>query len=242
MPTLTVIIPTQNKRESLKRAIQSVIDQSFSDWELYVVNDSVSVIESYADNRIIIISNENEAGANGSRNTGIKYSLGKYIAFLDDDDEWMPEKLTLQYELMEKEHSILSFTGKNIFINTNYKKYSFRNSYLWMLNFHNFVGTTSSVMILRDAIKLVDGFDTSLTQLQDYDLFLRLKNHGKFSGINAPLVNYYMDETDEHVSLHWWNFYKSVFRIWLKQPWIGKILFPVGILIIFSHKTKNAIN
>ena len=242
MPKITVIIPTQNKRKSLNRAVASVLNQSFIDWELYIVNDSSSAIKAYNDDRVKIIQNEDIKGANSSRNTGIKHAQGDYIAFLDDDDEWLPEKLDIQLNLMEKEQSILSFTGKNIFINSNFQKYSFRNSYLWMLNFYNFVGTTSSIIISTDIIKYVRGFDVSLSQLQDYDLFLRIKSLGTFSGINRPLINYYMDKSDDHVSINWGNFFSSAYRVWLKQGVLGKFIFPIGLLITLFQKIKNAIN
>jgi len=242
MSKITVIIPTQNRRQSLYRAVDSVLNQSFIDWELYIVNDSSSTIKAYNDDRVKIIQNEGIKGANSSRNTGIKHAQGDYIAFLDDDDEWLPEKLNIQLNLMEKEQSILSFTGKNIFINSNFKKYSFRNSYLWMLNFYNFVGTTSSIIISADIIKSVNGFDVSLPQLQDYDLFLRVKSLGTFSGVNSPLINYYMDQSDDHISINWGNFFSSAYKVWLKQGVLGKLIFPFGLLITFIQKTKNIIN
>jgi len=242
MPRITVIIPTQNRRKTLDRAVESVLNQSFIDLELYIVNDSTLVIEEYNDNRVKIIQNENIKGENGSRNTGIKNAQGDYIAFLDDDDEWLPEKLAIQLNLMEKDQSILSFTGKNIFIDSKFQKYSFRNSYLWMLNFYNFIGTTSSIIISTDIIKLVRGFDVSLSQLQDYDLFLRIKSLGTFSGINRPLINYYMDKSDDHVSINWGNFFSSAYKVWLKQGVLGKFIFPIGLLITLLQKTKNTIN
>jgi len=242
LPKITIIIPTQNNRKSLKRAVKSVINQSFIDWELYIINDSSSKIQQFNDDRVKCIQNEYLKGANGSRNSGIKYAKGDYIAFLDDDDEWLPEKLNIQFIQMEKERSILSFTGKNIFINTNFQKYSFRNSYTWMLFFYNFVGTNSSIMVSAEILKSVHGFDASLQQLQDYDLFLRVKNMGNFSGIDVPLVNYYMDKSDNHVSNNLGNFFKSSFVIWSKQGLLGKLIFPIGILSTFLQKMKNAIN
>jgi len=241
MPKITVIIPTQNKRKSLKRSVESVLNQSFIDWELYIVNDSSSPIKTYNDDRVKIIQNENINGANGSRNTGIKYAQGDYIAFLDDDDEWLPEKLDIQLNRMEKEQSILSFTGKNIFINSNFQKYSFRNSYLWRLNFYNFIGTTSSIIISADIIKSVRGFDVSLSQLQDYDLFLRIKSLGTFSGINRPLINYYIDKSDDHVSINWGNFFSSAYKVWLKQGVWDKLIFPIGLLVTLLQKIKTVI-
>ncbi|MBC8311918.1 MAG: glycosyltransferase [Candidatus Marinimicrobia bacterium] len=242
MPKITVIIPTQNRRKSLNRAIQSVLVQTFSDLELLIVNDSNSIINPIDDERAKIISNEGAKGANGSRNTGIKYAVGDYIAFLDDDDHWLSEKLFHQFNIMKKEESILSFTGKNIFRDDIFKKYSFRDSSKWMLNFYNFIGTTSTVIIKRDALQTVNGFDESISQLQDYELFLRLRRIGKFSGINRPLINYYMDTSNEHVSINWANFFSSSYKIWIKQQGISLLLFPIGILITFLQKTKNAID
>ena len=242
MPKITVIIPTQNKRESLDRAVNSILNQSFKDWELYIVNDSLSKIHQHNDDRIKYIQNEYIKGANGSRNSGIKYAKGGYIAFLDDDDEWLPKKLYIQLAQMQKEQSILSFTGKNIFYKSTFQKYSFRNSYPWMLNFYNFVGTTSSIMVSTNIIKSIHGFDPSLSQLQDYDLFLRLRKLGKFSGIDSPLINYYMDKSDKHISKNWGNFFSSSYKIWLKQKGVGLLLLPFGLLIIFFQKIKNAID
>lgn len=242
MPRVTVIIPTQNKRDSLNRAVQSVIDQSFTDWELFIINDSQTKIEPYLDSRIKIVSNESEIGANGARNTGIDFASGEYIAFLDDDDEWLQPKLEIQLEAMCSQSSILSFTGKNIYLNSKFHKYSFRDAPNWTLYLYNFVGTTSSIMVSAHIIKSLQGFDVSLQQLQDYDLLLRIKNSGSFSGINKPLVNYHMDEFDNHVSINWGKFFKSSIVIWLKQNMSGKVLFPIGILMTFIHKTKNAIN
>ena len=244
---VSVIITTYNRLELLKVAIDSVLRQTYNNIEIIIVNDGGSFlagenIPSYIDNRKIKYIYQENNGLSSARNTGIKHAQGDYIAFLDDDDEWLPEKLNIQLNLMEKEQSILSFTGKNIFINSNFKKYSFRNSYLWMLNFYNFVGTTSSIIISADIIKSVNGFDVSLPQLQDYDLFLRVKSLGTFSGVNSPLINYYMDQSDDHISINWGNFFSSAYKVWLKQGVLGKLIFPFGLLITFIQKTKNIIN
>jgi len=243
MPKITVIIPTINIKQSLDRAVQSVLKQSFLDWELYIVNDSLSPIDyEHDDPRIKVIENENKSGANGARNTGIKYASGKYIAFLDDDDEWFSEKLKFQIDLMEENQCVLSFTGKNIFYNSLLQKYSFRSSHPYMLFFYNYVGTTSSVMIVKEALLSIGGFDESLAQLQDYDLFLRLKKIGNFSGIDFPLINYYIESSEMHLSINWINFFRSAYKILLKQNGIGFLFFLIGILFTFLQKIKNAIN
>ena len=96
-PYFSVVIPLYNKEKEIKRAIDSVLNQTFRDFELIVVNDestdnSLSVVESIQDSRITIISQENK-GEFGARNTGIINSHAPYIAFLDGDDEWKPEYL-----------------------------------------------------------------------------------------------------------------------------------------------------
>ena len=99
----SVVIPLYNKEKEIKRAIDSVLNQTFQDFELIVVNDestdnSLSVVESIQDSRITIISQENK-GEFGARNTGIINSHAPYIAFLDGDDEWKPEFLETIYRL-----------------------------------------------------------------------------------------------------------------------------------------------
>ena len=240
MTKVSVIIPTQNKRNSLQRAVKSVLNQSFIDWELYIVNDSEINVKEYDDSRIKVLNNKQLKGGSAARNFGIKYAKGDYIAFLDDDDEWESEKLKIQLNKMEVDNSILSFTGKNIFYNAKFFKYSFNESnLLWILYFYNFVGTTSSIMVLSKACKSIGGFDESLSQLQDYDLYLRITKEGKFSGINKPLLNYYINTSNEHVSRNWKNFAISAYKIWLKQKGYRKILFVFGIIFTSIQKIKN---
>ena len=102
----TVVIPTHNRSNLLKRAVISVLDQTFKDFELIIVDDhstddTHSVINSFSDPRIQYMINDRKKGACGARNTGIFLSKGKWVAFLDDDDVWLPEKLKCQYELLK---------------------------------------------------------------------------------------------------------------------------------------------
>ena len=85
-------------------------------------------------------------------------------------------------------------------------------------------------------------FDPFYKLIGDYDLFLRVKNLGNFTGINRPLVNYYLDKFEDHISVNWSNFFRSSYRIWLKQGLLGKFFLPIGILITFVQKVKNLIH
>lgn len=105
-PYFSVVIPLYNKENEIKRAIDSVLNQIFQDFELIIVNDestdnSLSVVEAIQDTRIKIISQKNQ-GEYGARNTGILNSTAPYIAFLDGDDEWKPEYLETIRSLIEK--------------------------------------------------------------------------------------------------------------------------------------------
>ena len=103
MAKVSIIIPTKNRPDLLNRALSSVINQSYQNWELFIINDSDTEISiNSSDPRIQIIKNNNKSGANGARNTGINLARGEYIAFLDDDDKWLPTKLEKQIELLKR--------------------------------------------------------------------------------------------------------------------------------------------
>jgi glycosyltransferase involved in cell wall biosynthesis len=98
MALVSVIVPTYNRADTIKRAIASVQAQTFQDWELIVVDDGstddTSSVIAGLDPRMVVIRQENQ-GISGARNTGLMSSTGQYIAFLDSDDEWLPHHLEL---------------------------------------------------------------------------------------------------------------------------------------------------
>jgi glycosyltransferase involved in cell wall biosynthesis len=115
-PKISVIVPTYNRSELLPRAINSILNQTFKDFELIIVDDGSTdntkkIIEKYSENdsRIKYIYQENSGGPPRPKNTGIKIAKGNYIAFLDSDDEWLPSKLEEQikkYIENDKNHNI----------------------------------------------------------------------------------------------------------------------------------------
>ncbi|MFC6990634.1 glycosyltransferase family 2 protein [Haladaptatus sp. GCM10025707] len=95
MPTVSVVIPTYNRSEEVTHAIDSVLAQTYDDFELLVVDDGSTddteeVVTSYDDDRVKFIEHEENQGAPAARNTGIEHAEGEYVAFLDSDDEWLP--------------------------------------------------------------------------------------------------------------------------------------------------------
>lgn len=108
VPTVSIIIPTYNRAHLIERAIESVLHQTYQDFELIIIDDGSTdntddIINKFQkkDDRIIYLKHDRNKGGSAARNTGIKASRGEYIAFLDSDDEWLPEKLEKQMDFFE---------------------------------------------------------------------------------------------------------------------------------------------
>jgi len=209
-PTVSVIIPTYNRANLIGRAIQSVLNQTYKDFELIIVDDGSTdntkeVIKEFQkkDKKINYIRHEKNKGGSAARNTGIKLARGAYIAFLDSDDEWLPEKLERQIKAFEEsgsqvgviytEFAVVSTNGKSMRErNKNLRYQGLRGSILEELLISNCVGTTSTVMVKRECFKEVGGFDEALWSCQDWDLWLRLAKVYQFKYIPSFLVNVYV--------------------------------------------------
>lgn len=118
MISVSVVMPTFNSQLYVEHSINSVLQQSFQNLELLVVDggstdETLSIIHEFArvDSRIRLLNNPNDRGPAHARAAGIKYAVGMYIAFLDADDLWLPEKLTLQVEFMRKNNYRFSYTS-----------------------------------------------------------------------------------------------------------------------------------
>jgi glycosyltransferase involved in cell wall biosynthesis len=118
MPKVSAVIPTYNRAQFLERAIRSVLDQTFQDFEIVVVNDASpdegatdAVVKDFRDPRIKYFRHETNKGIGATRNTGVLNSSGEYIAFLDDDDAWLPQKLALQCRLLTTRLLWARYTG-----------------------------------------------------------------------------------------------------------------------------------
>ena len=106
MPLVSVVIPTHNRSALLKRAVESVLQQTFAALECIVVDDAsvdntAQVVQGFADERVVYVRHENNRHASAARNTGITHARGSLVAFLDDDDEWLPTKLAKQVRLIQ---------------------------------------------------------------------------------------------------------------------------------------------
>jgi glycosyltransferase involved in cell wall biosynthesis len=224
MPKVSVIIPTYNRRMALLRAIQSVLDQTFKDYEIIVVNDhSTDDTEHYLSTLQVKdlhqIHLDRNNGGGFARNQGIDRSSGDYIAFLDDDDAWEPTKLEEQMTLLSSTGAGLCHTGFNLFsengkfIRYVYIRPEFNDRFKAIMH-DNFLGGTSSIIAQSALVKAAGGFDPTLPALQDYDFFIRLlKKNPAVASIEKPLVRYYFIDRDKKVSFNYKNHMIAVRRI-----------------------------
>lgn len=155
---VSIVMPTYNDERFVKNTILSVLNQTYGDFELIIIDDkstdkTVDIIKSFSDKRIRLIINKSNQGAAFSRNVGIRCANGKYIAFLDGDDCWYPDKLKNQCEFMENNNYLFSYTDYELIDEENKKlgtyyigpsKVTFRK-FIRM----DYVGT-STVMYKRD--------------------------------------------------------------------------------------------
>ena len=202
-PLVSVVIPTYNRSHLLERALKSVINQTYSNFEVIVVDDSSSdntplVVNSFNDKRIRYIRHEKNMGAVAARNTGIGAAKADYIAFQDSDDEWMPRKLEKQMRVFASapENLGVVFTSYWLFENGE-KLYSPHESLVKhpegdmhnALLEGNFVNAPTSV-VRRECFEKA-GYFESLPRLQEWGLWLRISKYYHFRHINEPLVNAY---------------------------------------------------
>lgn len=199
MPRVSVIIPTYNRSELLVKAVASVLDQSFSDFELLVIDDcspddTRAKIEGIGDSRVAYFRNPENKGVSGSRNFGIERSRGEFIAFLDDDDEWLPGKLQRQVDILDgvSTETGLVYTGvlsvdldTGSLIETVVPRH--RGKVLDDLVFSNFI-PTSSVLVRKECFTAVGLFDESLAYGEDFDLWIRISSRYSVDYIEEPLV------------------------------------------------------
>jgi glycosyltransferase involved in cell wall biosynthesis len=210
MPTVSVIIPTYQRSHWVSEAIESVLAQTFKDYEIIVVNDgstdnTVEVLNQFQD-KIKIIEQENKGGS-AARNIAIKNSQGLYIAFLDDDDLWLPSKLEKQIALLEFNHKIgliysdmFWFNENGVFPNTKAQVSSLHLARLYWMHFLNLDSLTcpisSTVIVRRQALDEIGLFDESLTNCHDYDLWLRIGEKWLFYYLDDPLTMHRLSDTN----------------------------------------------
>jgi len=246
-PLVTVIIPTFNRASIVGRAIRSVLGQTYPNWELFVVDDASTdgterEVRRYSDERIKYIRHQQNQRVSAARNTGIRSARGEYVSFLDDDDEWLPEKLAKEVEVFR--HSDpevgLVYTGKTVYdehgrvLQVRMPKLS-GWVYDAMLDEH-FIGSPSRVTVKKQVLDRVAGFDETFVNCQDYDLWLRVAKVSKIAVAPWFLVKRYLLSDQMSGSLRniceGWEHILTKFRADMKPRTLAKHISRVAILLL----------
>jgi glycosyltransferase involved in cell wall biosynthesis len=205
-PRVSVIIPTYNRSAIMKRAIDSVLAQTFTDFEMIIVDDGSdddvkSVVDVYCDERIRYIRHEKNCGLSRARNTGIENARGFYVAFLDDDDEWLPRKLELQLDHLSRRPRVdASFTGcihwdeeSGREVDTTIpSETAAEPADLLMKN--TYLGASSSLVVKKYCFETAGCFDEALPSCEDWDMWIRLARQHRIESLDDILVKKYRSE------------------------------------------------
>jgi glycosyltransferase involved in cell wall biosynthesis len=186
---ITVVIPTHNRIEPLKLAIESVINQTYTAEEIIVVDDVSNkdvenLVNSYKKQGVKYIRNDTAKGAAGSRNIGVSHAKNELIAFLDDDDTWFLDKLDKQVACFEDKSIGLVYSPMLLVfpdLNLEYKTFPYKNTIgLSDILIENKIGGTISVVVRKDWFLSVGGFDERYRAREEYDLWIRLIRSNKY--------------------------------------------------------------
>jgi cellulose synthase/poly-beta-1,6-N-acetylglucosamine synthase-like glycosyltransferase len=203
-PIVSVVIPAYNAAQFLPATITSVQQQSFSDWELLIINDgstddTVAVIRQYQeiDHRIHLINQINQ-GVSTTRNLGVANSKGKFIAFLDADDQWLPNKLEQHLKHFQSHPRLgVSFSQVEILTPTGEPTGQVSSSRLTNLKPEHLLSenpttTTSNWVVRKEVFAQVGGFCPDMSYSEDLELLLRVMCTGdwEIAGINQVLTRY----------------------------------------------------
>lgn len=208
-PLVSVIIPTYNRGRLILNSVTSVLNQTYKNIELIVVDDcstddTEKTVKSIDDSRIKYIKLEKNSGACVARNKGIEISRGEFIAFNDSDDLWLPEKINSQLDFLYENNAEISFckmecrTPENNFIH-NFPNIEFdrKISYKDLLKYNS--ASTQTIFGKTDCFKEII-FDATMPRLQDWDEVLRLSQKYRIFYQNEILVNTFFQK--DSISTH----------------------------------------
>ena len=210
-PLVSVVVPTFNRAEFLPRAVISVLNQSVEDIELVISDDgSTDHTETYIrqimtrDNRVVYIPGQHNHGAQEARNKGIKAAKGKWIAFLDSDDEWLPTMLDAGL-ILHKETGCSVVHSQGFWIDENnpenpkiclpelsgmaYKKLLCHPGPMFQ-----------GLLVKRECLEQIGLLDESFVSYQEWDTFIRLSKHFELAFVSEPVFNYFI-HSDNTISI-----------------------------------------
>ena len=198
-PGVSVLLPVYNSANYLRESIESILNQSFKEFELLIIcepctDGSIEIIKSYKDSRIIHIQNEKRLGLINSLNMGIELAQGEYIARMDADDVSLPERLAKQVEFLDA-HPEVGVLGCAVQVIDDYgnpshiRQFPVEHGVLrWHLCFYNPIAHPT-VMMRREIVERAGGYNSDMVHTEDYDLWRRLSGVTRLSNFQDVLLH-----------------------------------------------------
>jgi glycosyltransferase involved in cell wall biosynthesis len=254
-PLISVVIPTYNRSKLLERAVHSVLSQSFQQFELLIVDDNspdntAEVAASFGDERIRTIRHDENRGSSATRNSGIRNARSEFVAFLDDDDEYLPDALAEGYNALQNlPESVGYVLGGYVLVQDTPQGEevveerlpqipaftSRESSYLSFLRQVPF-GAGNGVVFRRSAFDTVGLFDEGLRAAVDRDLFIRFAPHFEFVAIPKLLVRVHKhvgaqltDPSPKRVAAYEQIAAKHLDMLQKHPKYYGDVLFTIGL-------------
>jgi glycosyltransferase involved in cell wall biosynthesis len=201
-PQVSVVIPVFNGEQTIKRALDSVFAQTFPDLEVIVVDDAsidgtAAIVAQYGTDRLTFVRSSENQGAGAARNKGIAQARGRWVAFLDADDAWKPEKLARQVELLRSCSKPVGAcatgydiekNGRRFAIFLNLMPHRFRREILFGCT----ISPGSTLMVERSVFDHVGYFDEKFRRLEDWDWLLRFSERHDMEFVPNPLADIYV--------------------------------------------------
>ena len=209
--SISVIIPVFNGEKTIKETINSILNQTFQDIEIIIINDgstdaTLENIEKIADSRIKIFSYPN-TGLSASRNRGISQAKREYISFIDADDLWTLDKLESQWQALQSNpqaavaYSWTDYIDESGNFLKSGRRIKVNGDAFSQLLITNFLENGSNPLIRQEALEKIGGFDESLTAAEDKDMWLRLAANYQFVCVEKPQILYRTSTTSMSTNL-----------------------------------------
>lgn len=231
---VSVVITTYKRpSEAVEKAVQSVLGQTYQDFEILIVDDNKNdsqerklIAEAFSGrDKITYIKQDGNKGACAARNLGIKNAQGEYVAFLDDDDTWEPEKLEMQlarFKDADESVAMVYCLGDVVDVSTEpptVSEYYTTGLFKDEISFHDqlkydYIGSTSQGLIRKSALVQLGGFDESLPARQDYEMWLRISKNYRIYGVKKVLFHYIQHGMEQITNSpkKAWTGYKIVYK------------------------------